>query len=82
MDQRKSCKRNITQTSLPAQILAGGTINYQSDEFINDKSWVIAGNGLNQIGSGKIANLDDKDAVRQDWELGTRNFLLLNGEVV
>ncbi|WGE56340.1 hemagglutinin repeat-containing protein [Actinobacillus equuli] len=70
----KVVKENITQTSLPAQILAGGTINYQSDEFINDKSWVIAGNGLNQIGSGKIANLDDKDAVRQDWELGTRNF--------
>ncbi|MDG4952736.1 hemagglutinin repeat-containing protein [Actinobacillus equuli] len=70
----KVVKENITQTSLPAQILAGGTINYQSDEFINDKSWVIAGNGLNQIGSGKIANLDDKDAVRQDWELGTREF--------
>ncbi|HGO5856895.1 TPA: filamentous hemagglutinin N-terminal domain-containing protein, partial [Mannheimia haemolytica] len=67
-------KENITKASLPAQILAGGDLTYQSDEFINDKSWVIAGNALNSIGSGNITNLDDADAVRQDWELGRRQF--------
>ncbi|EXI62645.1 hypothetical protein AK33_04365 [Mannheimia granulomatis] len=67
-------KENVTKASLPAQILAGGDINYKSDTFTNDKSWVIAGRKLNQLGTGKIANLDDENAVHQDWELGTRKF--------
>ncbi|HDL5744955.1 TPA: hemagglutinin repeat-containing protein, partial [Mannheimia haemolytica] len=72
--KERMVKENITKASLPAQILAGGDLTYQSDEFINDKSWVIAGKALNPIGRSRIANLDDADAVRQDWELGRRQF--------
>ncbi|MDG6881149.1 Filamentous hemagglutinin [Phocoenobacter uteri] len=67
-------KETMTLASLPGQILAGKDIYYNSKQFLNDKSIVIAGNKLTQSGQGRIENRDDEEAIRQDIELGSRNW--------
>ncbi len=67
-------KETMTITSLPGKILAGKDISYHSNKFLNDKSVVVAGNKLTQIGQSYLENKDDEDATRQDIELGSRNW--------
>ncbi len=65
--KERMVKREYHQSQLSGTDLWQVAISlYQSDEFINDKSWVIAGKALNPIGR-RIANLDDADVARQDW---------------
>ncbi|MDY5847070.1 hemagglutinin repeat-containing protein, partial [Actinobacillus porcinus] len=49
---REITRENVTQTSLPAQILAGGDITYRTKRFLNDKSAVITGADIINDGSG------------------------------
>ncbi|OQS58710.1 filamentous hemagglutinin [Actinobacillus suis] len=71
--KKEYIKENVTTRTAPAQILAGGGITYNSERFLNDKSWVIA-KGIEQVGSGKLENRDDEDAIHQDIEEGNRHF--------
>ncbi|OOF37662.1 hemagglutinin repeat-containing protein [Rodentibacter heidelbergensis] len=71
---RERVEENITTASLPAQILAGENITYQSDRFLNDKSWVISGQAIRNEGSGTLKNLDDEDAITRNIEEGWRDY--------
>lgn len=71
--KKEYVKENVTTRTAPAQILAGGGITYNSERFLNDKSGVIA-KGIEQVGSGKLENRDDEDAIHQDIEEGNRHF--------
>ncbi|TGY47762.1 filamentous hemagglutinin N-terminal domain-containing protein, partial [Rodentibacter caecimuris] len=71
---RERVEENITTASLPAQILAGENITYQSDRFLNDKSWVISGRDIRNAGSGTLKNLDDEDAITRNIEEGWRDY--------
>ncbi|WP_179108725.1 hemagglutinin repeat-containing protein [Rodentibacter caecimuris] len=71
---RERVEENITTASLPAQILAGENITYQSERFLNDKSWVISGRDIRNAGSGTLKNLDDEDAITRNIEEGWRDY--------
>lgn len=71
--KKEYVKENVTTRTAPAQILSGEGITYNSERFLNDKSWVIA-KGIEQVGSGKLENRDDEDAIHQDIEEGNRHF--------
>ncbi|MBN6710617.1 hemagglutinin repeat-containing protein [Haemophilus haemoglobinophilus] len=70
---RKRVEESITTASLPSQILAGGNLTYNSENFLNDKSWIIAGQDLTGI-SRHLQNRDDEEALRRDIEEGYRDF--------
>ncbi|WP_129582362.1 filamentous hemagglutinin N-terminal domain-containing protein, partial [Rodentibacter caecimuris] len=71
---RERVEENITTASLPAQILAGENITYQSERFLNDKSWVISGRDIRNAGSGTLKNLDDENAITRNIEEGWRDY--------
>ncbi|WP_135709391.1 two-partner secretion domain-containing protein, partial [Actinobacillus porcinus] len=70
---REITRENVTQTSLPAQILAGGDITYRTKRFLNDKSAVISGGNLTGELT-QLTNRDDVDAIFQTIEQGNRDF--------
>ncbi|MGR3807743.1 two-partner secretion domain-containing protein [Pasteurella testudinis] len=70
----KRVEETVVKTTLPGQILAGGNIDYNAEQFVNDKSAVIAGAGITQSGVGSIANLDDPDAIHRDIMEGSRFY--------